>query len=33
LVAISVIAEEFLRKFGGDSIEEIYKRWKDYMLI
>ncbi len=31
MVAISVIAEEFLRKFGGDSVEEIYKRWKDYI--
>lgn len=29
MVAISVIAEEFLRKFGGDSFEEIYKRWKN----
>lgn len=29
MVAISVIAEEFLNKLGGDSIEEIYKRWKD----
>lgn len=30
MVAITVIAQEFLRKFGGDSIEEIRKRWKDY---
>jgi len=29
MVAISVIAEEFLRKFGGDSVEEIHKRWKN----
>lgn len=29
MVAITVIAEEFLRKFGGDSLEEIYRRWKD----
>ncbi len=31
MVAITVIAQEFLRKFGGDSVEEIYKRWKDYI--
>lgn len=28
MVAITVIAEEFLRKYGGDSLEEITKRWK-----
>ncbi len=28
MVAISVIADEFLRKYGGDSLEEIIKRWK-----
>ena len=28
MVAISVIAEEFLRKYGGDSLEEIKKSWK-----
>ncbi|MBM7613733.1 chorismate synthase [Alkaliphilus hydrothermalis] len=31
MVAISVIGEEFMRKFGGDSLEEIMKRWKDYI--
>ncbi|SCY11589.1 chorismate synthase [Alkaliphilus peptidifermentans] len=31
MVAITVIAEEFLRKFGGDSLEEIEKRWKEYI--
>jgi len=30
MVAVTVIAQEFLRKFGGDSIEEIRKQWKDY---
>lgn len=29
MVAITVIAQEFLRKYGGDSLEEIIKRWKD----
>ncbi|AKL93960.1 chorismate synthase AroC [Clostridium aceticum] len=29
MVAITVIAQEFLRKFGSDSLEEIIKRWKD----
>lgn len=28
MVAITVIADEFLRKFGGDSLEEILDRWK-----
>lgn len=28
MVAITVIAEEFLRKYGGDSLEEIKKSWK-----
>ncbi len=28
MVALTVIAEEFLRKHGGDSLEEIMKRWK-----
>lgn len=28
MVAITVIAEEFLRKYGGDSLEEITKSWK-----
>ncbi|MFT9496287.1 chorismate synthase [Anaerosolibacter sp.] len=28
MVAITVIAEEFLRKYGGDSLEEITERWK-----
>ncbi|KAB3529231.1 chorismate synthase [Alkaliphilus pronyensis] len=31
MVALSIIAEEFIRKFGGDSLEEISKRWKDYI--
>ncbi|WP_207727091.1 chorismate synthase [Anaerosolibacter carboniphilus] len=30
MVAITVIAEEFLRKFGGDSLEEITERWKRF---
>lgn len=30
MVAITVIAQEFLRKFGGDSLEEIITKWKDY---
>ena len=29
MVAITVIADEFLRKYGGDSLEEIMKRWKE----
>ncbi|MFW5647848.1 MAG: chorismate synthase [Candidatus Alkaliphilus sp. MAG34] len=29
MVAITVIADEFLRKYGGDSLEEITKRWKE----
>ncbi|WP_207640638.1 chorismate synthase [Alkaliphilus transvaalensis] len=33
MVAITIIGEEFLRKFGGDSLEEIIKRWKDYKSI
>ncbi|MDI9476916.1 MAG: chorismate synthase [Natronincolaceae bacterium] len=28
MVAITVIADEFLRKYGGDSLEEILDRWK-----
>ena len=28
MVAITVIAEEFLRKYGGDSLEEITRSWK-----
>ncbi len=28
MVAITLIAEEFLRKYGGDSLEEIAERWK-----
>ena len=27
MAAITVIADEFLRKYGGDSLEEITKRW------
>ena len=30
MVAITVIAQEFLTKFPGDSLEEITKRWKNY---
>ena len=30
MVAITVIAQEFLRKFTGDSMEEIRKQWKNY---
>ena len=33
MVTITVIAEEFLKKFGGDNKREIEKRWKDYILI
>jgi len=33
MVTITVIAEEFFRKFGGDHKKEIEKRWKDYILI
>ncbi|SDJ96689.1 chorismate synthase [Natronincola ferrireducens] len=33
MVAITVIAQEFLKKFGGDSLEEIKKVWKDYISI
>lgn len=29
MVAITVIADEFLRKYGGDSLEEITRRWKE----
>lgn len=29
MVGITVIAQEFLRKYGGDSLEEIIKGWKD----
>ena len=29
MVAITVLAQEFLQKYGSDSIEEIIKRWKD----
>lgn len=28
MVAVTVIAQEFLRKYGGDSIEEIMRRWR-----
>lgn len=28
MVAITVIAEEFLRKYAGDSLEEIERSWK-----
>ena len=28
MAAITVIADEFLRKYGGDSLEEILERWK-----
>lgn len=28
MVAITVITNEFLRKYGGDSLEEILERWK-----
>lgn len=28
MVAMTVIADEFLRKYGGDSLEEIEERWK-----
>ena len=30
MVAITVIAEEFLKKFSGDSLEEILEKWKLY---
>ncbi len=30
MVAVTVIAQEFLRKFGGDSLEEIMSKWKSY---
>mgnify|MGYP000977617391 CR=1 FL=1 len=30
MVAITIVAQEFLRKFGSDSLEEIRKRWKNY---
>jgi len=30
MVAITVIAQEFLKKYRGDSLEEIIKGWKDY---
>lgn len=33
MVAITVIAEEFMKKFGGDSLEEIKDRWKRYISI
>lgn len=33
MVAITVIAEEFFKKFGGDHKKEIEKRWKDCILI
>ena len=29
-VALTVIGEEFLKKFGGDSLEEIRLRWSQY---
>ncbi|AOT70489.1 chorismate synthase [Geosporobacter ferrireducens] len=28
MVALTVIGEEFIRKFGGDSLEEMMQRWK-----
>lgn len=33
MVAMTVIAEEFLRKFGGDTFEETMDRWKAYKSI
>ena len=33
MVALTIIAEEFLRKFGGDSLGEIEERWKNYKSI
>ncbi|MBB6218076.1 chorismate synthase [Anaerosolibacter carboniphilus] len=33
MVALTIIAEEFLKKFGGDSLEEIEERWKNYKSI
>jgi chorismate synthase len=33
MVALTIIAEEFLRKFGGDSLREIEERWKNYKSI
>ncbi|ABR46874.1 Chorismate synthase [Alkaliphilus metalliredigens QYMF] len=33
MVAITVIAQEFLKKFGSDSLEEIRKTWKSYTSI
>lgn len=28
MVAITIIAEEFMKKYGGDSLEEMISRWK-----
>jgi len=33
MVAITVIAQAFLTKFQGDSLEEIKKRWKNCMSV
>ncbi len=33
MVAATVIAGEFLRKFGGDSLEEIKSRWERYISL
>ena len=33
MVALTVIGEEFIRKFGGDSLEEMVQRWKAYKSI
>lgn len=29
-VALTVIGQEFLRKFGGDNLEEVRKRWNEW---
>lgn len=29
-VALTIIGEEFLRKFGGDSLREVVERWKQW---
>lgn len=31
-VALTVVGEELLRKFGGDSLEEVKTRWKQWLL-
>ena len=33
MAALTVIGEEFIRKFGGDSLEEMRQRWKDCKSI